>query len=124
MFRDRHRLTGPRTRSQSTAQRFNFGGMDDQHTQANQNAANPNQLVVPEANVRLGHGRLCEPFTGSNPLIHVEEWMALFTLVTRRLSEDERIEALGRHLPGESMRWFICEVIPLVEHRTWTQISN
>ena len=124
MFHDRQRPTGPRTRSQSRAQRFDFGGMDEQHTQANQNAANPNQPGVPEANVRLGHGRLCEPFTGSNPLIHVEDWMALFTLVTRRLSEDERIEALGRHLSGEAMRWLIREVIPLVEHLTWTQISN
>ena len=70
----------------------------------NADTTNTTQPVVPEANTRLTNGRFCEVFTGSNPLLHVDDWLSLFTLVTRRLSEPERIEALGRHVGGEAMR--------------------
>ena len=68
-------------------------------------------------------GRLCEIFTGSNPLIHVDDWIGLFTLVTKGFTDEQRIVALGRHVGGEAMRWLIRDIVPIHDQVTWQQVS-
>ena len=69
-------------------------------------------------------GRLCEIFTGSNPLIHVDDWIGLFTLVTKGFTDEQRIVALGRHVGGEAMRWLIRDIVPVHDQVTWQQVST
>ena len=69
-------------------------------------------------------GRLCEIFTGSNPLINVDDWIGLFTLVTKGFTDEQRIVALGRHVGGEAMRWLIRDIVPILDQVTWQQVST
>ena len=92
-------------------QRFDF---DDDNEGGDQ------PIIAPNAQRR--NGRLCEIFTGTNPHIHIDDWLRLFNLVTRRLTEEDRIEALARHVGEEAMLWLIRDILP-EEDLDWEEIQ-
>lgn len=50
-------------------------------------------------------GRLCDPFTGQDSLMKVADWLALFEMVTRGMSSEEKTITVCRHVTGKAMGW-------------------
>ena len=68
--------------------------------------------------------RFCDVFTGSNPLVPVEDWLGLFDIVTDRFAPEDKLAALGRHVSGEAMQWLVREIGPQRHQLTWDQVRQ
>ena len=100
----------------SVMQRFDFG--EKTSTPAHQ------PLMTQTSTAPQLTGKLCEPFTGSDALTRVEDWIVIFEITTRGWTDADRITAVCRHLSGEAMRWLVREIAPLIETMTWTQFKH
>ena len=69
-------------------------------------------------------GRLCDVFTGQDPLVLVEDWMALFEMATDFSTDLQRKALLSRHVSNEAMQWLVREIAPIRATLTWAQVKT
>ena len=69
-------------------------------------------------------GRLCDVFTGQDPLVLVEDWMALFEMATDFSTDVQRKALLSRHVSNEAMQWLVREIAPIRATLTWDQVKT
>ena len=82
--------------------------------------ANPTAPRVQTAHT----GRLCDVFTGQDPLVLVEDWMALFEMTTDFSTDLQRKALLSRHVSNEAMQWLVREIAPIRATLTWDQVKT
>ena len=58
-------------------------------------------------------GLFCEKFSGKTGTdsIEINEWLKVFERLTRRFPDEDRIDALGRHLTDDALKWFAIDDI-------------
>ena len=118
------RGNGRRRRPQLEHHVFSNGnGPDATGNLINLNAHN---VVNPTAQrVQTGPtGRLCDVFTGQDPLVLVEDCMAVFEMATDFSTDLQRMELLSRHVSNEAMQWLVREIAPISATLTWNQDTN
>ena len=69
-------------------------------------------------------GRLCETFTGSDPLVKVDDWLGLFDIVTTGYTDAEKFITLCRHVTADAMTWAVREIGPIRDTLTWDDIKK
>ena len=75
-------------------------------------------------NVSTSSARLVGHFSGTDPLMEVDDWLGLFELVTVRMTDQDRIIALGRHLDGDAFRWMVREIAPTATTIPWADVRT
>ena len=75
-------------------------------------------------NFSTSSARLVGHFSGTDPLMEVDDWLGLFELVTIRMTDQDRIIALGRHLDGDAFRWMVREIAPTATTIPWVDVRN
>ena len=80
--------------------------------------------AVATPNVSTSSARLVGHFSGTDPLMEVDDWLGLFELVTVRMTDQDRIIALGRHLDGDAFRWMVREIAPTATTIPWADVRT
>ena len=78
-------------------QRYDFG----------ETASNVNQTPI------RYNGRLCAEFSGNSGAdgIDAREWLRIFELQVKRMTDEDKIQVLSRHLSGDALKWFAIEAM-------------
>ena len=77
-----------------------------------------NSIPMPRPN-----GRLCDTFSGSDPLVKINIWLGLFDVVTTGYTDEEKFIALCRHITADAMTWAVMDIAPIRQTLKWSDIK-
>ena len=87
------------------------------------NEVNTRSDLIQTTKIRT-NGRLCDTFSGNDPLVKIDDWLGLFDIVTTGYTDEEKFIALCRHVTADAMTWAVRDIGPKRSTLSWPQIKT